>query len=169
MRTIPLIALIFLALGCSERETFTEPAPPTVVGVDSDSNEPRFVFVAPDGFEWDDDHRFWYSEATRTSVTLAHAPGTSFQSVADDFTADRMLSAGMELIKKQTRDVDGRPTLFVHGTRLNSRYPQQFCTVAYGTTTGCAQISAIYPADLPEEMKSQIETSLLQSKYEAPD
>lgn len=169
MRTTPLIALVFLALGCSERETFMEPAPPTVVGVDAKSKEPRFVFVAPDGFEWNDDHRSWYSEATRTSITPAHAPGTSFQSVVDDFTADRMQSAGMELIKMETRDVDGRPTLVVHGNRINTSYPQQFCTVAYGTTTGCAQITAIYPADLAEEMKAQIETSLLQSKYEAPN
>lgn len=169
MRTTALIALTVSVIGCSEHRALIESVPQTVVGVDTNSKEPRFVFVAPDGLEWNDEHRIWYSKMTRTSVTLAHAPGTSFQSVVDDFTADRMLSSGMELIKKGTRDVDGRPTLFVHGNRLNTGYPQQFFTVAYGTAIGWAQITAIYPADLPLDMKTQIETSLLQSKYEVPD
>ncbi|MEX1224776.1 MAG: hypothetical protein WEA31_09535 [Pirellulales bacterium] len=169
MRTTALIAMTFLVLGCSERQASVAPKPETVVGVDVNSKEPRFVFVAPDGFNWNDEHGIWHNKTTRTTVTLAHAPEVSFQSVVDDFAADRMLASGMELTNKETHDVNGRPTLLVHGNRLNDRYPQQFCTVAFGTTTGCAQITAIYPADGPEKMKAQIENSLLESKYQVPD
>ncbi|TWU09928.1 hypothetical protein [Allorhodopirellula heiligendammensis] len=169
IRTTAFIALTTLALGCSDRHVSIEQLPQTVVGVDVDTNEPRFVFVAPDGFDWNDEHRIWHNKTTRTSVTLAHAPGTTLQSVVDDFVADRMLPSGMELTEKVIRDVAGRPTLLVHGNRLNARYPQQFCTVAFGTTTGCAQITAIYPADGDEHAKQQIETSLLESRYEVPN
>ncbi len=169
MKSTPFIFLTLTMLGCDQRQASLEALPETVVGTNIGSREPRFVFVAPDGFVWNDEHRIWHNKSTRTSVTLAHAPGTSFQSVVDDFVPDRMLASGMELANKETRDLDGRPTLLVKGNRLNAKYPQQFCTVAFGTTTGCAQITAIYPADAPDEMKRQIETSLLGSKYVVPN
>ncbi|MEM6473543.1 MAG: hypothetical protein AAF802_28545 [Planctomycetota bacterium] len=100
---------------------------------------------------------------------MAHAPDTTFQTVVDDFVSDRMLGSGMELTNKETRDVGGRPTLLVKGNRVKARYPQQFCIVAFGTTIGCVQITAIYPANSPDQMKAQIEQSLLASKYEIPN
>jgi hypothetical protein len=87
----------------------------------------------------------------------------------DDFVADRMMAANMELTSKDIRDVDGRPTLLVHGNRLNAKYPQQFSTVAYGTNTGCAQLTAIYPTDTAADLKTRIENSLLTSRFEVPD
>ena len=102
-------------------------------------------------------------------MTLAHESRKSFQAVVDDFVADRMLAANLELISKDIRDMNGRPTLLVHGNRMNSKKPEQFCTVAYGTKTGCAQITAIYPSDMTEDLKGAIEESLLTSQYEAAD
>ena len=169
MKPTPLIVLMLAVLGCTEPQAPVGALPETVVGIDINSQEPRFTFVAPDGFIWNDEHKMFHNQATRTSVTLAHAPGTSFQTVVDDFVSDRMLSAGMELTTKETRDVGGRPTLLVKGNRVKARYPQQFCTVAFGTTTGCAQITAIYPADVPDLMKARIETSLLESTYGVPE
>ncbi len=169
MKTTPLIVLTLTLLGCSESQTSVDALPETFVASDINSQEPRFIFVALDGFVWNKEHQIWHNKSTRTSVTFAHATGTSFQSVVDDFVPDRMLASGMELTDKETRDIDGRSTLLVKGNRLKARYPQQFCTVAFGTTTGCAQITAIYPADAPDPMKNQIETSLLESKYEVPN
>ena len=97
---------------------------------------------------------------------MAHAPGKLLQSVVDEFVPDRMLESGMELTSKEKLDVDGRTILVVKGNRLNAKNPQQFCTVAFGTQAGCAQVTAIYPTDSPEQMKKHIEASLLESKYE---
>jgi len=169
MRFLTLAPLVVFALGCSERNAADQPIPETAVGVATDSKEHRVVFVAPDGFEWNDEHRVWYNEKIRTSITVAHATDTSFQTVVDDFTTDRMLAAKMELISKDIRDVDGRDTLLVHGNRLNARYPQQFSTVAFGTSTGCAQLTAIYPTATAEDVKTKIEHALLTSRYEVPD
>ncbi|QDU28930.1 hypothetical protein ETAA8_40360 [Anatilimnocola aggregata] len=169
MRFYILAGLVIFAWGCSERNPSNPPSPKTVVDAAPDSKEARFVFVAPDGFEWNDKHGIWYNKRTRMSITVAHAPGESFQAVVDDFVADRMLATNMELLSKDTRDVDGRATLLVHGNRLNAKYPQQFSTVAYGTRTGCAQLTAIYPRDTAGHLKTQIEDSLLTSRYEVPD
>ncbi len=169
MRSFMLAALAVIFFGCSERSASNRPIPQTVVGVARDSKEPQFVFVAPDGFEWNSEHRLWYNKNTRTSITLAHAPGKSFQMVVDDFVADRMLAANLDLLSKDVRDIDGRATLLVHGNRLNAKSPEQFCTVAFGTRTGVAQVTAIYPSDLTERMKASIEESLLTSRYELPD
>jgi hypothetical protein len=49
------------------------------VGVAPNSKEPRFIFVALDGFKWNDEHRVWYNTKLRTSITLAHAPGRHFK------------------------------------------------------------------------------------------
>jgi hypothetical protein len=169
MRFFIFAPLVIFGLGCSTRNASDQPTPKTVVGVAPDSKEPRFVFVAPDGFEWNNEHRIWHNKNLRTSITVAHAPGTSFQAVVDDFVAERMIAANMELLSKDIRDVDGRATLFIHGNRLNAKYPQQFSTVAYGTSTGCAQLTAIYPTDTAEELKTQIGDALLASRYEVPD
>jgi hypothetical protein len=168
MKSMLLIVLVLTVLGCVERKSSIPVLPETVVGTEINSQEPRFVFVAPDGFDWNDEHRIWHNKSTRTSITLAHEPGTSLQSVDDEFVSDRMIASGMELINKETRDVDGRPTLLVKGNRMNGRYPQEFCTVAFGTIAGCAQITAIYPTDTRDQMKKQIEASLLESRYETP-
>ena len=114
-------------------------------------------------------HPIRYNESSRTSITLAYAPGISFQTVSNDFVANRMLIASMELISKDFRNANGRPTLLVHGNRLRAPYAQQFCAVAFGTQSGCAPITASYPTDSPENIKSQLETSLLNSRYEGPD
>ncbi|MCU0715951.1 MAG: hypothetical protein MUD03_07480 [Pirellula sp.] len=168
MRTAALVALVLLPFGCSKRPNSDASLPQTVVG-DIGSRKPRFVFVAPDGFLWNDEYRIWHNKATQTSVKLAHEPGATFESTVDDFEADRMLAFGMELTKKETREINGRPTLLVHGNRLNAPFPEQFCTVAFGTSDGCAQITAIYPTNGTDQMKMQIETSLLESRYEVPD
>ena len=156
-----------IALGCSGPHASDVPVASPVADIDGDLVKPRFVFSAPDGFEWNDEQQIWNNKVTRTSISLAHAQGTSFETIVDDFIADRMLAANMELISKDIRDVVGRPTLLVHGNRLNAKYPQQFCTVAFGTETGCAQLTAIYPKAADEEMKKQIETLLLSSRYKA--
>ena len=109
MKITPLIILTLIVLGCAERKSSIPVLPETVVGAELNSQEPRFVFVAPDGFDWNDEHRIWHNKSTRTSITLAHAPGSSFQSVVNEFVSDRMLKSGMELTNKETRDVDGRP------------------------------------------------------------
>jgi hypothetical protein len=80
-----------------------------------------------------------------------------------------MLAANMELLTKDVRDVDGRATLLVHGNRLNAKYAQQFCTVAFAKATGCAQITAMYPTEITQDLKDRIEESLLTSRYEVPD
>jgi hypothetical protein len=74
----------------------------------------------------------------------------------------------MELISKDVCRIDGRDTLLVHARRLNAKYPQQSCTVAFGTGTGCAQITAIYPTDMDQSTKTAIESALLKSTYGAP-
>lgn len=163
---LPTFAIIFVS--CSERRASNQPIP-KVAGVASDVTEPRFVFEAPDGFEWNDEHRLWHNKNNRTSITPAHSPGKSFQTIVDDFVADRMLAANLELVSKDVRDIDGRPTLLVYGNRLNAKSPQEFCVVAFGTRTGVAQATAIYPADLPEDQKTAIEDALLTSRYEFPD
>lgn len=169
MRSFILAALAVVLFGCSQRNASDQPPRQIVVGPASGSNEPRFVFVELEGFEWNDEHRLFHNNRTKSSVTLAHEIGKSFQTVVDDFVADRMLAENMELLSKDIRDIDGRPTLLVHGQRLNAKSPEQFCTVAYGTKTGCAQITAIYPADMTEDLKTRIEKSLLTSRYEVPD
>ena len=169
-----LVALFTLLIGCSQHTEsdfasgshVTEPRTTTD---DISVQEPRFVFVAPEGFRWNDQYRIWHNETTRTSVTLAHAQGPTFSAVVDEFVADRLLVSELKLTNKEMRDVDGRPTLLVNGIRLNAPYPQEFCTVAFGTSEGCAQITAIYPADGTDEMKKQIEASMLDAKYEVTD
>ena len=138
------------------------------LGGDPVSKEPRLIFTGPDGFEWNDEHRIWHSKQTRASISPAHAVGTTFQTVVNDFVADRMLESSFELLTKEIRDIDGRPTLVVHANRLNARYPQETCTVAFGTVTGCAQITAVYPAAADEGIKRMIESALLSARYEAP-
>jgi hypothetical protein len=170
MRFVILAAFVTLAvLGCSERNVSNPSIPKTIVGGAPESKEPRFVFVAPDGFEWNNEHRILRNSALRTSITFAHAPGVSFQAAVDDLVAERMRAANMELISKDIRDVEGRATLLVRGNRLNAKYPQQFSTVAYGTSWGCAQLTAIYPTDTSENLKAQIDHSLLTSRYEVPE
>jgi hypothetical protein len=164
---IPVVTLI--SLGCTNGVKPGGAIPQTVVGVEPNSNEPRFVFMAPDGFKWSDEHRIWYNKAIRTSVSMAHAPGISFQTVVDDFVPERMIAENLELLDKDIRDISGRPTLLVHANRRNSDYPQEMCTVAFGTKTGCAQITAIYPADMRKPMKLEIESALLNSRYEGPE
>lgn len=163
-----LILMFMLEAGCSEGPKSGQSMPEKVVGLTPGSKEPRLVFVAPDGFEWNSEHRIWHNKKIRTSITVSHKPGAAFQAVVDDFAVDRMKAAKMELIRKDTREVEGRPTLLVHGNRLNAKYPQQFSTVAYGTSTGCAQLTAIYPTDTAQDLKTQIENALLNSRYEVP-
>jgi hypothetical protein len=168
MRFFIFAIIVVYSVGCTKRHSSDVPIREIVAGIAPDSKEPRFVFVAPDGFEWNREHRIWYNKNLRSSITLAHSPGTSFQTVVSDFVEDRMLAANMELLTKDVRDVDRRATLLVRGNRLNSKYSQQFCTVAFGTATGCAQITAIYPTEMREELKAEIEESLLTSRYEVP-
>jgi hypothetical protein len=163
-----ILASVILALGCSQDKGADQVLPHTVVAGDPEPKEPRIVFMAPDGFEWNIEHGIWHNKNLRTSITLAHEPGTSFQAVVDDFVPDRMKAANLELISKDIREVEGRATVLVLGNRLNAKYPQQFTTVAYGTSTGVAQLTAIYPADTAQELKTQIENSLLNSRYETP-
>lgn len=167
MRILALIVLSVLLTGCSKKPVADETLPTKTVGEIS-PQEPRFIFNGPDGFEWNAEHRIWHNETARTSVTLAHAVDTTFQSVVDDFTAENMLASGLQLNTKKMLDVDGRPTLLVIGDRLTAPYPQQFCTVAFGTEDGCAQITAIYPTNSSDQLKKQIETALVESRYEAP-
>lgn len=169
MRSFTLAAVAAVLFGCSPRSASDQAPAQTVVGLAPDSKEPRFVFVALEGFEWNNEHRLWYNKSAKASVTLAHESGKSFQTVVDDFVADQMLAANLELLSKDIRDMNGRPTLLIHGNRLNAKDPQQFCTVAYGTKTGCAQITAIYPSDMTADLKATIEESLLSSRYEVPD
>ncbi len=169
MRYVLLVTIILLSQGCADRRASIDEIPRTVVGVDPESNEPRFVFTVPDGFDWNDEHRVWYSKAFRTSITLAHAPEASFENVVEDFSADRMSASNLELVGKDIREIDGRTMLLVHANRLTGKYPQQVCTVAFGTKTGCAQINAIYPRDMDASMKTRIETALLNSRYEEPE
>jgi len=168
MRLLLVAGTVLFSLGCADRGPSNGATPQVVVVGDPDAREPRFAFTAPAGFEWNEEHSIWYNKQVRTSISLAHAPGTSFQTVIDDFAADRMLSSDMELLDKGIRDIEGRPTLLVHAKRLKAKYPQTACTVAFGTESGCAQITAIYPTDLDEDEKSQIESALLNSRYENP-
>lgn len=168
MRKLFLIPLLILTVSCSQGDQSEQSLPQTVAGGALDSKEPRVLFAAPDGFEWNDEHGIWHNKNLRTSITVAHEPGKSFQAVTDDFVAERMRAANLELVSKDTRDVEGRATLLVHGNRLNAKYPQQFSTVAYATTTGVAQLTAIYPADTSQDLKTQFENALLNSRYEIP-
>lgn len=133
------------------------------------SKQPQFLFSAPAGFEWHKEQRLWYHKELRTSISPAHGPGASFQSVVDDFQKEKMLTAGMQLLSKEVRDVEGRPTLILHANRLNGKFPQQVCTIAFGTSTGCAQITAIYPTALGAAKKSELQAALLTSRYGVPD
>ena len=169
MRYLLLCTTVALSVGCYDRGKPITQLPQTVVGVNPGSTEPRLAFVAPDGFEWNEQHRIWYNENLRASVTLAHAPGIEFQSVVDDFVADRMLASSMELLIKEVREIDGRPTLLIHANRLKGNYPQQACTVAYATDTGCAQLTAMYPTDMNPNIKTAMEQALLTSHYGLPD
>ena len=80
-----------------------------------------------------------------------------------------MLEAGMELLTKEIRDIGGRDTLLIHASRLKSDHPHYICTVVYATSKGCAQITALYPTDTKEELKTRIEQWLLTSRYEVPE
>jgi hypothetical protein len=164
-----LLTLLLAATGCGDQGANKPPLPKTIVGIDPSSKEPRFEFTAPDGFEWNDQHRIFYNKQLRTSIQLAHGAETTFESVVDDFSAEKMRASNMELISKEVRQIDGRDTLLVHANRLNAKYPQQSCTVAYGTETGCAQITAIYPTEMAQSMKTAIESALLKSTYGVPN
>jgi hypothetical protein len=163
-----LLLLTFAMIGCAEHRVSPTLLPEKVAGTEVNAHEPKFVFIAPDGFEWSDANRIWHNKSTNTSIALAHEPGRSFQSVVDDFVPERMLASGLELIDKETLYASGRATLLIKGNRLNVRVPQQFCTVAFGTDLGCAQITAIYPTDSSDRWKNKIEASLLESRYEMP-
>jgi hypothetical protein len=177
MRTVSLQSILLLVLiwaaatfaGCSDQEPAANSLPTVVANGTTNPREPRFVLTAPDGFEWNEEHKIWHNKKQRMTVSLAHAHDTSFQAVVDGIIADRMSTAGMELLDKEVRDVAGRPTLLVHANRLRSKYPQQCCTVAYATASGCAQLNAIYPKDTAPELKAQIETALLTSRFEASE
>lgn len=167
MRIFLLLAPCYLvALGCLGSPAADAPVPSSAADIDSDVEKPQFVFSAPEGFKWNEDHQLWHNEVMRTSIRLAHDPSASFDNIVDDFESDRMLAANMELVSKDIRDVAGRPTMLVRGNRLNAKYPQQFCTVAFSTKVGCAQITAMYPKSMNEEMKQQIENALLAARHE---
>lgn len=172
MRSTLSFVLVFvacIATGCGKNTPPSQEMPKTVIGIDETSNEPRFTFKAPDGFVWNEEHKLFYYKELRTSITMAHAPEQSLEFVIEDFSTDRMLSANMELLEKDVREVNDRKTLLVKGNRLNAPYPQQFCTVAYRTDNGCAQLTVIYPTDLSVEVKSELESALLNSTYGVPN
>ncbi|MCO6046572.1 hypothetical protein NG895_21960 [Aeoliella sp. ICT_H6.2] len=171
MRIKLLVAIVSLTLcaGCGKNDSAEEAMSNTVVGIDEASEEPRFTFIAPDGFVWDEQNKLFHNEQLRTSILMAHAPQQTLNFLINDFSADQMLSANMELVEKDVRQLDGRETLLVKGNRLNAPFPQQFCIVAYGTDEGCAQLTAIYPEDLSDEIKANLESALLNSTYGVPE
>ncbi len=168
MRYCLLPLVMMLLLGCADPNGPDNATPQVVAGGTGDANEPRFEFKPLEGFLWNSEHRIWYGKEFRTSITPSHAESTTIQAVADDFGADRMLESKMELMSKDFREVEGRNTLLVHAKRLNGKYPQEVCTVAFATKGGVAQITAIYPSDMTPEFKTQIESALLQSKWVEP-
>jgi hypothetical protein len=169
VRLFILVSLVIFLLGCSERITSDQPTVTPVADVASDSKEPHIVFEAMEGFVWDKKSRRFHNERIRTQVLFSHSLGTSFQSLVDDFNSDHMLAAGMELLTKEIRDIGGRDTLLIHASRLKSDHPHYVCTVVYGTSKGCAQITALYPTDTKEEVQTRIERWLLTSRYEVPE
>jgi hypothetical protein len=168
MQYVSMVAITIVALGCAKHSTSETAISQAVASEDRDSQEPHFRFIAPDGFQWNSEHRIWHHKGLRTSITLSHAPGATFQTVIDDFVPARMLTLNMELTSKEIRNIDGRPTLLVHANRLKGKYPQEACAVVFGTDVGCAQLNAIYPADMNKEMKARIESALLNARYEVP-
>jgi hypothetical protein len=133
--------------------------------------ELRFVFTAPDGFRQEGMN--WGGTTTDGLIVHAHVPGAVFQTIADEFIRAKS-TISLRTMSQNVGNTGVRPTLLVHwdlGQIPNQAKPQtsRGCTVVYGTSTGCAQITAVYPTDATEEMKRQIQTSMLNSWYTIPD
>jgi hypothetical protein len=163
-----VVCLILLSLlGCTDKErpdagtTVRTADPPPMA-------EPSFRLIAPVGFVWNEGHGIYYNDAIRTSISLTLAMSVDFQSVVDDFTPERMLDAKLELLSKEIRAIDGRPTLLVKANRLNAPCPQRSLTAAFAARSGCAQVTAIYPATTTPEIESEIEEALVTSRYVEP-
>ncbi len=175
-----LLVALCLTGGCSDGNsepkvdstaqavgTAEQPRLPTVTGVEPGSKEPRFTLEMPDGFEWSSKHRLYHNNQLRTTIRPTHSVGVEIQTVVDDFAAADLKT--FEVIDKEIVNVDNRPTLLLHANRRDGKYPQQVCVVAYGTKTGCAQVTALYPTDAAESLKKTLEKSLLNSRYEFPE
>ena len=168
MRNIFLASLVMFVLGCSDRNAADQPAPRTEVTAENKVKKPGFVFDAPDGFQWDDELGLWYNDDGSVGISLHHTPGESFEAVSGDFTEERMRRSNLELISKETRDIEGRPTLLLQGNKLNATVPKKFCTVVYATDVGVAQLTAIYEADTADELRAAVEHALITSRHNTP-
>lgn len=152
------IVVVAIAVGCG-----TKALPESTVGVQI-SGEPEIRFVGPDGFEWREEHKIWYNKSLRCSVETAYDGQANFQAICDEFETDRMQAGNLELVSKEVKDIGGRSMLIVHSDRIGGNYPQQAITVAYPAEGGCAQLTAIFPRDLDQKMKDEIEKALLESQ-----
>ncbi|WP_147274147.1 hypothetical protein [Bremerella cremea] len=160
-------SILFCGVSCSQEERVSLESTqlgPVVVGSPR-SGDPVFKFDAPDGFQWVAEHAMWSHDDLRVSIRPAFSLKPDFPALVAEFTAENLRAEKMELTSKELREIEGRPTLLVHAKRLNARYPQEVCVVAFEAESGCAQLTAIYPADISPQWKSQLEESLLHSNY----
>ena len=147
--------------GCAARVEGVKAHAPT-----SEANGPKgLVFTAPDGFVERPQNHMYYHSRLRASISPAYQPGADFDKVAAEFTDENLRTGGVALKEMRTEDIKGRRTLLVKGNRIKSKYPQISVTVLFPTSGGCAQLTAIYPADLPSEMQQRIDSAMLNARY----
>jgi hypothetical protein len=147
--------------GCAPRMDGVNAHAPT-----SEANGPKgLVFTAPDGFEERPQDHMYYHSGLRASISPAYEPGAVFDKVAAEFTKENLRTNGVSLKEMRTEHIKGRKTLFVKADRIKTKDPRISVTVLFPTSGGCAQLTAIYPADLPSEMQQRIESAILNARY----
>ena len=156
--------MLTLVLGCGPRNE----ADRTISKPVSDVKEGHFEFVAPEGFRWNDRKRIYFNLHTRATISISHS-GIPFESIDGEFIEGLMRAGKLELTRKETRALAGRNTLLLHGVGGTPEYPLESCVVIYGTANGSAHLTALFPTGMEKELKSQVESALLNSRYEVPE
>ena len=124
-----------------------------------------FAFEALVGFEERPEHNLLYNPKLRASISPAFQEGAVFEQVASEYTADNLKKQGAALKEREMKQVGGAQRLFVKCDRLNPKYPQTSVTVLFPTAKGVAQLTAIYPTELPPQDQQAIDSALLNARY----
>jgi hypothetical protein len=137
----------------------SSPTPPAA------DEPPGFVFQGLEGFEERPRQKMLYNPELRASVSPAFQKGANFDAVMADLNDANLEKQGLVVKERKVEDVDGRKTLFLKGDRTKGQFPQVFTVAMFATKGGCAQLTAIYPADLPSEDQQRLDAAILNTRY----